>query len=109
MNAITIKKFIPWIALAIFAAWIVSAFFPKPETGFHYREFGRLPVLMDGRFQPFDSVARNSLLQIRTKQTVLLDDGRSASASEWLLATLAKPEAADAWKIFRVDNGEVLA
>jgi ABC-type transport system involved in cytochrome c biogenesis permease subunit len=109
MNAANNKKFIPWIALAIFAVWIVSAFFPKPETGFHYREFGRLPVLMDGRFQPFDSVARNSLLQIRTKQTVLLDDGRSASASEWLLTTLAKPETADAWKIFRVDNGEVLA
>jgi hypothetical protein len=70
---------------AICAAWILSAFFPKPETGFHYREFGRLPVLMDGRFQPFDSVARNSLLQIRTKQSVLLDDGRSASATEWLL------------------------
>jgi ABC-type transport system involved in cytochrome c biogenesis permease subunit len=105
----SLTRFIPWICLAIFAAWIVSAFFPKPETGFHYRDFGRLPVLMDGRIQPLDSVARNSLLQIRTKQTVLLDDGRAASATEWLLTTLANPEVADGWKIFRVDNSEVLA
>jgi len=104
-----LKKFIPWIFLAGFAAWVLAAFFQPAETGFHYREFGALPVLRDGRFQPLDSVARNSLLQIRTKQTVLLADGRSASATEWLLTTLAKPEAADGWNIFRVDNGEVLA
>ena len=64
---------------------------------------------MDGRFQPFDSVARNSLLQIRTKQTVPLDNGQTMSASEWLLEVLMKPEQADDRKIFRIDNGEVLA
>ena len=83
--------------------------FQPPEAGFHAREFGRLPVLMDGRFQPFDSVARNSLLQIRTKQTVPLDNGQTLSASEWLLEVMMKPEQADARKIFRIDNGEVLA
>ncbi len=64
---------------------------------------------MDGRFQPFDSVARNSLLQIRTKQTVPLDNGQTMSATEWLLEVLMKPEQADDRKIFRIDNGEVLA
>ena len=49
---------------------MLSALHQPPETGFHTRDFGRLPVLMDGRFQPFDSVARNSLLQIRERQTV---------------------------------------
>ena len=72
------KKWIPWILVAVFAVWVVSPLRPKPETGFHTREFGKLPVLMDGRFQPFDSVARNSLLQIRTKQTVPLDNGADA-------------------------------
>ena len=64
------KKSIPWILVAVLAAWALSALWQTPETGFHTREFGQLPVLMNGRFQPFDSVARNSLLQIRTKQTV---------------------------------------
>ena len=103
------KKFIPWILVAVLAAWVAGSFFQPPETGFQTREFGKLPVLMDGRFQPFDSVARNSLLQIRTKQTVPQDNGQTLSATEWLLEVMMKPEQADARKIFRIDNGEVLA
>jgi len=103
------KKFIPWILVGGFAAWVIVSLHQPPETGFQTREFGKLPVLMDGRFQPFDSVARNSLLQIRTKQTVPLDNGQTMSATAWLLEVLMKPEQADDRKIFRIDNGEVLA
>ena len=103
------KKFIPWILVGAFAAWVIVSLQQPPETGFQTREFGKLPVLMDGRFQPFDSVARNSLLQIRTKQTVPLDNGQTMSATAWLLEVLMKPEQADDRKIFRIDNGEVLA
>ena len=85
---------------------------PAPAAGnrFHTREFGKLPVLMNGRFQPFDSVARNSLLQIRTKQTVYETEGGKAqtlSATDWLLEVMMKPEAADDRKVFRIDNNEV--
>jgi len=103
------KRSIPILVLAVFAAWILSGLFQKPETGFHTREFGSLPVLMNGRFQPFDSVARNSLLQIRTKQSATTGDGSRITATEWLLAVMMKPEVADYWKVFRIDNGEVLA
>ena len=103
------KKWIPLILTAVMAGWVLSSLYQPPETGFQTREFGKLPVLMDGRFQPFDSVARNSLLQIRTKQTVPLDNGQTLTATEWLLEVLMKPEQADDRKIFRIDNGEVLA
>jgi ABC-type transport system involved in cytochrome c biogenesis permease subunit len=103
------KKWIPLILVGALAGWVMSSLYQPPETGFQTRAFGKLPVLMDGRFQPFDSVARNSLLQIRTKQTVPLDNGQTMSASEWLLEVLMKPEQADNRKIFRIDNGEVLA
>src|SRR5208283_1849556 len=102
------KKWIPLILVIVMAGWVLSALHQQLETSFHAREFGKLPVLMDGRFQPFDSVARNSLLQIRTKQTIPLDNGQTMSASEWLLEMLMKPEQADDRKIFRIDNGEVL-
>jgi ABC-type transport system involved in cytochrome c biogenesis permease subunit len=102
------KKFVPWILVAVFAAWVAASLRQPPETGFDTRAFGRLPVLMDGRFQPFDSVARNSLLQIRTKQTVPTDNGQTLSAAAWLLEAMMKPEQADDRKIFRIDNGEVL-
>ena len=103
------KRWIPLILVCALAGWALSGIHQPPETGFQTREFGKLPVLMDGRFQPFDSVARNSLLQIRTKQTVPLDNGQTLSATEWLLEVLMKPEQADDRKIYRIDNGEVLA
>ena len=107
------KKFtraLPWILVAVFAGWVFSALRPPREAGFKLAEFGKLPVLLEGRVQPLDSVARNTLLQIRTKQTVLLEDGRtSLPAIEWLAEVMMKPDQADTRKIFRIDHPEVLA
>jgi len=104
------KKWIPLILVVVMAGWFLSGLHQKPETDLHVREFGKLPVLMNGRFQPFDSIARNSLLQIRTKQTVYESEGGKAqtlSAMDWLLELMMKPEAADDLKVFRIDNNEV--
>ncbi|HEV2328969.1 MAG TPA: cytochrome c biogenesis protein CcsA [Verrucomicrobiae bacterium] len=104
------KKWIPLVLTAVMAAWATSSLYQPAETGFHAREFGRLPVLMDGRIQPFDSVARNSLLQIRTKQTLYVDESKqSLPATEWLLGVMMTPERANEQRVFRIDNGEVLA
>jgi ABC-type transport system involved in cytochrome c biogenesis permease subunit len=103
------KKWIPLILTAAMAVWALSGLYQPPESGFHTREFGKLPVLMDGRFQPFDSLARNSLLQIRTKQTLVTESNQTLTATEWLIEVMMKPEQADDRKIFRIDNGEVLA
>ena len=74
------KKWLPWIITAVCALWIISALRPKPEKEFHTRAFGRLPVLLNGRIQPMDSVARNSLLQLRSKQSIALVDGKKLTA-----------------------------
>jgi ABC-type transport system involved in cytochrome c biogenesis permease subunit len=106
------KKWIPLILVVVMAGWFLSGLHQKPETGFQAREFGKLPVLMNGRFQPFDSVARNSLLQIRTKQSGVIEANgktQTLTAMEWLLETMMKPELANDLKIFRIDNNEVLA
>ncbi|HUA69319.1 MAG TPA: cytochrome c biogenesis protein CcsA [Candidatus Saccharimonadales bacterium] len=97
------KKLIPWIVVVAFAAWVLSTLHHPPQTGFHTRDFGRLPVLLDGRIQPMDSVARTALLQIRTRQSV-----GSMSATVWLMQTLMNPDTADKLKIFRIDNPELL-
>ena len=97
------KKIAPWIFTVAFAVWTITFLWQKPETGFHTREFGKLPVLLNGRIQPLDSVARNALLQIRTRQSV-----GQMSATAWLMETMMNPDAADKLDVFRIDNLELL-
>jgi ABC-type transport system involved in cytochrome c biogenesis permease subunit len=101
-------KFIPGLIVAIAAAVVLSAVLPSRDKDFQTSQFGKLPVMLNGRLQPLDSVARNSLLVIRTKQNALLDNGKSLPAIDWLLEVFAKPEVANTRKIFRIDNPELL-
>jgi ABC-type transport system involved in cytochrome c biogenesis permease subunit len=102
------KKWIPWIIAGIFALWFVSgAQEPRQVEGFDLAGFGRLPVLLNGRIQPFDSVARNTLLSMSGRSTVRLADGHSPSATQWLLETMTKPNLADQRKIFRVQHPDL--
>lgn len=103
------KKFVPWISVAVFGLWTLSSVFPpKSKTGFDYNEFGKLPALMNGRIQPLDSVARNSLLQIRSKPTVRLRNGETMTPVEWIAEMLFDPRKADDREIFVVDHPELL-
>ena len=97
------KKNVPWIFVIVFAAWMIASLWQKSEVGFHTREFGKLPVLLNGRIQPMDSVARNALLQIRERQ-----NAGQMSASAWLMETMMNPDAADNLDTFRIDNLELL-
>lgn len=104
------KKWLPCILVILMSAWVLSTLRPNSKSEFNTDDFGRLPVLLNGRIQPFDSVARNSLLQIRARQSVYGEqDGRSYSmnATEWLLEVMTHPEKADDRRIFRIDNLEV--
>src|ERR1043166_6615757 len=108
------KKYFPWILTGCFAAWVLSSLTPAPEKdGFHVNQFGKLPVLLNGRVQPFDSVARNSLLSIHGTQTVRpakdATNKKILTATEWLLETMTRPEDCDNRKIFRIENRELRA
>jgi len=113
------KRFLPWLVFGIFALYVAeSAVRPlRSPEGFNLAEFGRLPVLMNGRVQPVDSVGRNSLLQIRSTASVPLEEKkvwqfwkhpRKLGSTEWLLEVLAKPDVADTRKIFLVHHPELL-
>jgi len=102
------KKSIPVILAAVLAFWAASGLrTPTYKSDFNVADFGRLPVLLEGRVQPLDSVARNSLLIMRGKQSVLLDGGGQLSPSEWLMEVTMKPEIADDRKLFRVDHPDL--
>jgi cytochrome c-type biogenesis protein CcsB len=77
-------KTLPWFFVALFGAEIIAVVMPKRDADFHVREFGRLPVLLNGRIQPFDSVGLNSLRQIRSTGDVPLEgNGADGSWGEW--------------------------
>jgi len=101
------KQVLPWILALLCLGWAGSGFFSKTTEGADVETFGSLPVLLNGRIQPFDSVARNSLLEIRTRQSVRTDEGKMP-AMEWLLELMTQPDKADQRKVFRIDNREVL-
>ncbi len=102
------KKWIPLVVALIFAGWFLGGFSePKSKDGFNYAAFGRLPVLLEGRIQPFDGVARNSLLSMSGLSEVKLTNGESIAATKWLLLSMTRPEEADKLPIFRITHPDL--
>src|SRR5687768_5566459 len=116
------QRWLPWAITGLMALWIVSGLrTTKNTTEYKIEEFSQMPVLLEGRVQPWDSVAKNTLLILRGKSTVLLTERpqeelsflekaklKKMTAIEWLLEVMTRPEAADTRYIFRIDNQEVL-
>ncbi len=101
------KKWLSWILVAIFAAWFFTGIkAPSQKDGFDVAGFGRLPVLLNGRVQPFDSVARNTLLSMQGKSTVRAGD-KTLCATEWLLEAMTRPQLADQRPIFRLQHPDL--
>jgi ABC-type transport system involved in cytochrome c biogenesis permease subunit len=104
------KRFLPWIILAVAAACIAANWLP-PKTAkddFDLGRFGEIPVLVGGRMKPLDTVARNSLLIIHGKQELRLEGGKRLSAMQWLTDTLFNASVADQYPVFVVQNADVL-
>jgi cytochrome c-type biogenesis protein CcsB len=110
-------KSIPWFFVALFACEIIAVMLPKNDGEYHVREFGRLPVLLGGRIQPFDSVARNSLLEIRSTGDLPLEivpswkfwhHPKKLKSTEWLLELMTRPDVADTRPVFLIHFADLL-
>ena len=73
---------------------------------------------MNGRIQPFDSVGKNTLLQLRGTGAVPLEEvpswkfwhhAKKLKPTEWLLEVMFYPEKADTRPIFLIHHPEMLA
>ncbi|MBA3849857.1 MAG: cytochrome C biogenesis protein [Opitutus sp.] len=103
------KKYLPLIILVLGALYLASTLRePSAKTGFKLNEFGRVPVLVNGRIKPLDTVARTSILTIRGNQSIRRPDGSHIAPIEWLGDVLFAPAKADTYKIFLIENHEVL-
>ena len=77
-------------------------------TDFTYKD---LPVLQSGRIKPFDTIARNHLLQFYGKKQVkeidIDENSNKIEAIDWLFEILTNPEKELDRKIFNIINPEV--
>ncbi len=105
-----IKRYLPTIILLLGVAYLGSTLLPpRNRSEFDLPAFGQLPVLVNGRIQPLDSVARNALLVMQDRQRFVAPDGQALAPIEWLLDVLFNPAVADDYQHFLIQNSDVLA
>ncbi len=109
------KRYLPILVLVLTIGWLAAALRrPANTSEFDLEAFGRLPVLVNGRIKPLDTVARTSLLMLQGRQLVtdlpkttpLVD-----TPTEWLADVLFNPAKADTYPTFRLsatDSPELL-
>ena len=102
--------------MVVMAWWFFGNLSAPKDKNFAYTEFGQLPITANGRIAPLDSLARNSLLEIREKQTLNTEPWKAwnenpkmVSADEWLANVMMNPAVADDWPVFRVDNPDLVS
>ena len=104
------KKRFPLIITAVALAAVASTFrSPKNPSKFDTVAFGQLPVLVNGRVKPLDTVARTSLLMMQGRQRVSTPDGRRVSHLEWMLDVLYQSPVADHYQVLEITHPELLA
>jgi hypothetical protein len=110
-----LHRWLPLILTGACAAWFLCTLQPPRDIDFDFNDFAKLPLVFNGRLKPMDSLARNSLLEIREKQTLNTEPWKDwnqnpkiISANEWLINVMMNPAVADAWPVFRVDNSDLI-
>jgi ABC-type transport system involved in cytochrome c biogenesis permease subunit len=104
---------VPVVAASLTALLIAYVARPRstPSTEMQINQFAKLPVLYQGRPQPFDSLATNALLLISDKQTFKHDttdeDEKSRPAIVWLLDVIARQELAEQHQVFRIESIDI--
>ncbi|MSU47428.1 MAG: cytochrome C biogenesis protein [Lacunisphaera sp.] len=109
------KRLLPVLVLVLAAGWLASSLRPPQNAGaFDLVAFGRLPVLVNGRLKPIDTVARTTLLMLQGRQRVSdppIPEPLVATPTEWLADVLFNPAKADDYPTFRLsatDSPELL-
>jgi ABC-type transport system involved in cytochrome c biogenesis permease subunit len=75
-------------------------------------KFGQIPVIYEGRDQPLDSLARNSMRLLCKKDTFVhvdpaTDDATKIPAIQWMYDLMTDPQKAEAHRIFRIDHPSI--
>lgn len=106
----TFEKLFPLLVVAVFAAWLGSKARPPsvaPDAPKLY-DFGKLPVVYEGRVKPMDTLARTTLKIISSKETALDSKDKPQPAIRWFLDTISESPEADKYQVFWIDNPDLI-
>lgn len=105
-----ITRWFPWLVILACGGWIVQkSLLPHDNpSDMHIREFGRLPMVYQGRVKPFDTLARTSLTIISNRQSFVDENKKNQPAIRWLLDVISHTETALKYKVFRIDHPQLL-
>jgi len=70
----------------VMALWFFSNLQTPKDKDFAFTKFGELPVTANGRVQPMDSLARNSLLSLCEKQSLKTDPWKAWNEKKHILS-----------------------
>ena len=71
--------------------------------------FARIPMTLDGRVQPLESLARNTARMFGHRETVLEADGKTrVPALQWLADTIFAEPGHDEYLVFRIEDLNLL-
>jgi ABC-type transport system involved in cytochrome c biogenesis permease subunit len=103
-----LKKYLTPIAVLLMCGYFGYAMRPPADApkGFHFREFGSLPVIDGGRYKPMQTVAATNLMII-THRTGYYDAKakKSYPAVKWLLDVQTTPLGSDGTMVRLFPNG----
>ncbi|MBI4244372.1 MAG: cytochrome c biogenesis protein CcsA [Planctomycetes bacterium] len=77
------------------------------EGEMRIQEFGHLPVLYQGRIQPYTSLAQNALRMLSGRST-FEENGRKQPAIKWLLDVISDSHNAEQHRVIRIVNHQIL-
>ncbi len=104
-------QYFPWVVVGLGVIYFLvvglSPGFPKAPMDL--AGFASLPVVENGRVKPYDTVARTSLMVISGKQNFTDESDRAQPSIKWLLEVMAAGPNTDQYKVFRIENDQVLA
>jgi len=101
------------ILVGIMGIWVAGELF-KSGTGSVVHEemrldlLGKVPIAMNGRVQPLDSFARNTVRQLNKREYVFDANEKKQPAIQWLADTIFEAEGYLDYRLFRIEDPNIL-
>jgi ABC-type transport system involved in cytochrome c biogenesis permease subunit len=108
------KRWLPLVVALLGAGYLLSRMRgpSTPADGLSIHEFGRIPVIHNGRLKPLDTVARTQLRVIADAESFVDEKGERQPAIRWLLDvmtdSLDEHGHSRGHKVFRIHHLQVL-